>query len=124
MKLKDIENPIPMTLEELKTLFRKWFPNGISKEEGWILWSIFSNNNRYLFKPNNKIIETGTWRAFGGFLSGICNEKSDYMDYYMADYNLDYIDVEIIKKVHRIVNQEVEFVEDYWEKDEDKTFEE
>jgi len=114
MILKDIKNREPMDLNDLEFLFKRWFPNGISKEEGWVLWSIFSNNNRWLHIPSNKIIETGTWRAFGGFLSGICNEKSDYMDYYMADYNLDYMDIEIIKRVHRIVQSEIELIEDYW----------
>ena len=33
MKLKDIENPQVMTINELNDLFKRWFPNGISKEE-------------------------------------------------------------------------------------------
>ena len=114
MKLKDIKNTEVMTIKELYDLFKRWFPDGISKEEGCILYSIFSNNNRYLYKPTNKIIETGTFRFFGDFLSKFCYEISDYLDFYMGDVNLDYIDVEIIKKVHRIVNSSIEYIEGYW----------
>ena len=114
MKLKDIRNPKSMDLKGLTNLFKKWFPNGISKEEGWILWSIFNNNNRDLYLPSNEIIETGTFRWFGSFLSEICNEESDYIDFYMANDNLDFMDIEIIKKVHRIVQHEIELIEDYW----------
>ena len=115
MKLKDIENPEVMAINELNDLFRGWFPRGITKDEGFVLWSIFSNNNRWLYLPSNKIIETGTWRTFGIFLSKICNEKSDYLDFYMSDYNLDYIDLEIIKRIHRIVNPSIEHIEGYWD---------
>ena len=114
MKLKDIGNPTLMKLEELEQLFEEWFPDGVSKEEGWILWSIFSNNNRWLHVPSNKIIETGTLRWFGEFLSGICNEKSNYMDFYLSDYNLETIDMKIIKEIHRIVSPEIELIEDYF----------
>ena len=115
MKLKDIKNPKSMDLKGLTILFKYWFPNGITKEEGWVLWSIFNNNNRNLYLPSNEIIETGTFRWFGDFLSEICNEESDYIDFYMANGNLDFMDIEIIKKVHRIVNPEIELIEDYWD---------
>lgn len=117
MKLKDIENPQVMTINELNDLFKRWFPNGISKEEGYVLWSIFSNNNRYMHFPSRKIIETGTFRFFGGFLSHICNDVTDYLDFYMSDGTLDYIDVEIIKRVHRIVNPSIEHIEEYWDEE-------
>lgn len=109
-----------MKLEELKQLFERWFPNGISKEDGWVLWSIFSNNNRWLHVPSNKIIETGTLRWFGSFLSNICNTKSDYMDFYLSDHNLETIDIEIVKEIHRIVNPEIELIEDYFFTDENE----
>lgn len=109
-----------MTIKELYDLFKRWFPNGISKEEGWILYSIFSNNNRYLYKPTNKIIETGTFRFFGGFLLKFCYEISDYLDFYMGDLNLDYMDVEVIKRVHRIVNSSIEHIEEYWDDESEK----
>lgn len=115
MKIKNNQNRELMNEKELKDLFGRWFPNGISKEEGWVLWSIFSNNNRYLYIKTNEIIETGTFRWFANFLSKICNDKTSYIDFYMADYYLDFMDVETIKKVHRIVNPEIEFIEDYWE---------
>lgn len=120
MKLKEIENPVLMNEKELKQLFKEWFPDGISKKEGYVLWSIFSNNNRWLYVPSNAIIETGTLRWFGRFLSDICNEKSNYMDFYLSDYNLDTIDMKIIKKVHRKVNPTIELIEDYFFNDENE----
>jgi len=114
MKLKNIRNPEVMTIKELYDLFKRWFPNGISKEEGYVLWSIFSNNNRYMHFPSQKIIETGTFRFFGDFLSKICYDVTNYLDFYMSDGNLDCIDIEIIKSVHRIVNPMIEHIEGYW----------
>ena len=115
MKLKDIENPKLMGLTALNTLFKNWFPDGMSKEEGWVLWSIFSNNNRYLHIHSNKIINTGTFRWFGNYLSVLCNETSDYLDFYMSDLNLNYMPIDIIKRIHKIVDSEIEFIEDYWD---------
>lgn len=120
MKLKDIRNPEIMTIKELYDLFKRWFPNGISKEEGYVLWSLFSNNNMNLHLPSNKLIQTGTWRKFGDFLSRICNDVTDYLDFYMSDINLDFMDVEIIKKVHRTINYETELIEDYWNDENNK----
>ena len=120
MKLKDIGNPALMKLGELEQLFKEWFPNGVSKEEGWVLWTIFSNNNRWLHIPSNKIIETGTLRWFGEFLSGICNERSNYLDFYLSDYNLETVDMKIIKEIHRKVNPTIELIEDYFSNDENE----
>ena len=120
MKLKDIGNPALMKLEELEQLFEEWFPNGVSKEEGWVLWTIFSNNNRWLHIPSNKIIETGTLRWFGEFLSGICNERSDYMDFYLSDYNLETVDMKIIKEIHQKISSTIELIEDYFVNDDNE----
>lgn len=114
MKLKEIENPVLMRLNELKNLFMGWFPNGISKEEGWVLYSIFSDNYRWLHLPSNKIIETGTMRFFSFFLSEICNEETNYGNFYMSRHHIDNMNLETIKRVHKIIELEVEYIEDYW----------
>ena len=119
MKLKDIENPKLMNLKELNNLFRKWFPDGISKEEGWVLHSIFSDNNRWLHLLTNKIIETGTMRFFSSFLSDMCNDILNYGSFSISSFHLDNMDLEPIKRVHRIIDSEIEYIEDYWD-DENK----
>lgn len=117
MKLKDIENPKLMNLKELSNLFKNWFLDGITKEEGWVLYSIFSDNNRWLYLPTNQIIETGTIRFFSSFLSEMCYEKTNYGNFYMSSNHIDDMDLDVIKKVHRIVNPEIELIEDYWDKE-------
>ena len=114
MKLKEIKNRELMNLKELKELFEIWFPNGISREEGWVLYSIFSDNYRWLHLPSNKIIETGTMRFFSSFLSEICNEETNYGNFYMSRHHIDNMNLKPIKKVHRIIDFTIEYIEDYW----------
>ncbi len=55
---------------------------------GRCLWDIFSNNHEVV-APDGRIVDTGSFRASGGFIADYLNEmqgqsRYDYMDFYMG----------------------------------------
>lgn len=116
--LEEQDNYQEMEDTELVDLFKnKWNLANLTLKEGKVLWTIFSNNNRYLYKPSNKIIGTGSFRWFGCFISKYLIDKkypSDYLDFYCScvpSNDSDYI------RIWNIVEKDVIYLPDHFKED-------
>lgn len=111
MKLKDIENLSVMDNRNFSILIKQWFPNNFTGDEKCIVYNIFVDKY-FLHLPTNKIIDVGGI-SFGTFLIqlGECNENWLWF-HENCHQKIKDIKKKNIKKVHKIVDCEIELIDD------------
>ena len=110
---------IDMSDDELIQLFTNWKFVNIDEETGRILWTIFSNNNRYLHLSTNKVIETGSWRWFASFIAENLLDSQyrvDGMDYCKFYCSWETKSSKRYQEVWNVVKDEIKYIDDYWDK--------